>query len=99
MKFLDEYRDAAGVQKLAAAVARKVTRPWTVMEVCGGQTHAIVKYGIDALLPAEISETERVGSLAGLGWRRLDAGDFDHSPTLQPLYLRRPSITVSRRKR
>src|SRR4051794_11635569 len=51
MKFLDEYRDGAAAEKLAAAIARTVTRPWTIMEVCGGQTHTIVKYGIDKVLP------------------------------------------------
>lgn len=54
MKYLDEYRDGAGAQKLAAAIARTVTRPWTIMEVCGGQTHTIVKYGIDRILPPEV---------------------------------------------
>ena len=54
MKYLDEYRDAAAAEKLAAAIARTVTRPWTIMEVCGGQTHTIVKYGIDELLPPEV---------------------------------------------
>ncbi len=51
MKYLDEYRDGAAAEKLAAAIARTVTRPWTIMEVCGGQTHTIVKYGIDTILP------------------------------------------------
>src|SRR3954463_16667263 len=51
MKFVDEYRDGAAAQKLAEAIARTVTRPWTLMEVCGGQTHSIVKYGIDEILP------------------------------------------------
>jgi hydrogenase expression/formation protein HypD len=54
MKYVDEYRDAAAARKLADAVARAVTRPWTVMEVCGGQTHTIVKYGIDRVLPPEV---------------------------------------------
>jgi hydrogenase expression/formation protein HypD len=54
MKFLDEYRDADAAKKLAAAITRTVTRPWTIMEVCGGQTHTIVKYGIDEVLPTEI---------------------------------------------
>lgn len=54
MKFLDEFRDAAAVEKLVRAIAGRVTRPWTIMEVCGGQTHTIVKYGIDAVLPAGI---------------------------------------------
>jgi hydrogenase expression/formation protein HypD len=51
MRYLDEYRDGAAAEKLAAAIARAVTRPWTIMEVCGGQTHTIVKYGIDGILP------------------------------------------------
>lgn len=51
MKYLDEYRDAGDAQKYASALQRITTRPWTVMEVCGGQTHAIVKFGIDTLLP------------------------------------------------
>ena len=51
MKFVDEYRDAAAVRQLAAAIARRVTRPWTLMEICGGQTHSIVKFGLDELLP------------------------------------------------
>jgi hydrogenase expression/formation protein HypD len=54
MKFLDEYRDGAASEKLAAAIARTVTRPWTIMEVCGGQTHTIVKYGIDRILPRAV---------------------------------------------
>src|SRR5438132_1164899 len=51
MKYLDEYRDGETARKLALAIARTVTRPWTIMEVCGGQTHTIVKYGIDHILP------------------------------------------------
>lgn len=51
MKYLDEYRDSATAARLAAAIKKTVTRPWTIMEVCGGQTHTIVKYGIDRVLP------------------------------------------------
>ena len=54
MKFLDEYRDGHLAQKLAAEIHRVTTRPWRLMEVCGGQTHAIVKFGIDELLPGKI---------------------------------------------
>ena len=54
MKYLDEYRDPAAAQKLKAAIKEIATRPWMIMEVCGGQTHTIVKYGIDELLPTEI---------------------------------------------
>ena len=51
MKFRDEYRDAATARRLAREITRTVTHPWTLMEVCGGQTHAIVRFGIDELLP------------------------------------------------
>lgn len=51
MRFLDEYRDAESARRLAAEIRRATTRPWTLMEVCGGQTHAIVRFGLDALLP------------------------------------------------
>jgi hydrogenase expression/formation protein HypD len=54
MKYLDEYRDGRVAQKLADEIRRTVTRPWILMEVCGGQTHSIVKYGLDYLLPREI---------------------------------------------
>ena len=55
MRYVDEFRDADRARTLAAAICRRVTRPHTIMEICGGQTHAIVKYGIDALLPPEIT--------------------------------------------
>src|SRR3974390_3343329 len=55
MKFLDEYRDAEAAHKYAREIARVTTRPWTLMECCGGQTHAIVKFGIDELLPKSIN--------------------------------------------
>jgi hydrogenase expression/formation protein HypD len=54
MKFLDEYRDEVAARKLVQAIEDVTTRPWTIMEVCGGQTHTIVKYGIDELLPPGI---------------------------------------------
>jgi hydrogenase expression/formation protein HypD len=54
MKYLDEYRDGEAARKLVGAIDRAVTRPWTIMEVCGGQTHTIVKYGIDRLLPPRV---------------------------------------------
>ncbi|MEC4881959.1 MAG: hydrogenase formation protein HypD, partial [Scytonema sp. PMC 1070.18] len=55
MKFVDEYRDAQLAQQYAKAIASITTRPWTIMEICGGQTHAIVKFGIDTLLPKDIT--------------------------------------------
>lgn len=54
MKFIDEYRDINLVKKYAEAIAHIVTQSWQIMEICGGQTHSIVKYGIDQLLPSEI---------------------------------------------
>ena len=55
MKYVDEYRDPEAAQQYVAAIRGIVTRPWTIMEICGGQTHSIVKYGIDELLPKQIT--------------------------------------------
>ncbi len=54
MKYITEYRDAELVQAAIREIRRTVTRPWVIMEICGGQTHAIVRHGIDQLLPPEI---------------------------------------------
>ncbi|MFO0804303.1 MAG: hydrogenase formation protein HypD [Gemmataceae bacterium] len=54
MKHLEEFRDPVLAARLLAAIRRTVTRPWVIMEVCGGQTHAILRHGIDELLPREI---------------------------------------------
>jgi hydrogenase expression/formation protein HypD len=54
MKYLSEYRDAAIVEQYLAEIKQTVTRPWTIMEVCGGQTHSLVKNGIIGLLPPEV---------------------------------------------
>ncbi|MBT3315544.1 MAG: hydrogenase formation protein HypD [Anaerolineae bacterium] len=54
MKYVTEYRDAELVRGVIDEIARSVTRTWTLMEICGGQTHAIVRHGIDQLLPPEI---------------------------------------------
>jgi hydrogenase expression/formation protein HypD len=51
MKYLDEYRDGKIASKLVDEIKRVQTKPWVIMEVCGGQTHSIVKNGIDYLLP------------------------------------------------
>ena len=71
MKFLDEYRDGELAQQFAREIHRITTQPWNIMEVCGGQTHAIVKFGIDELLPEKIDTHPRPG-LSGL---RHAAGD------------------------
>ncbi|MBN1303506.1 MAG: hydrogenase formation protein HypD [Anaerolineales bacterium] len=54
MKYVTEYRDASLVRSVIDEITRTVSRPWTLMEICGGQTHAIVRHGIDQLLPPEI---------------------------------------------
>lgn len=54
MKYVDEYRQSDLVKQWANALHQITTKPWTIMEVCGGQTHSIVKYGLQALLPQKI---------------------------------------------
>jgi hydrogenase expression/formation protein HypD len=54
MKYIDEFRNLELAQSLLLRLRALVTRPWVVMEVCGGQTHSIVRYGLDELLPKEI---------------------------------------------
>jgi hydrogenase expression/formation protein HypD len=51
MKYLDEYRDGRIARALASEIQQRCTRPWVLMEICGGQTHTIMRYGIDELLP------------------------------------------------
>jgi hydrogenase expression/formation protein HypD len=55
MKYVDEYRNAEAAQHYAKAIAHLATHSWTIMEICGGQTHTIVKYSLDALLPPNIT--------------------------------------------
>jgi hydrogenase expression/formation protein HypD len=55
MKYVDEFRDRAVAAALADRIKNTVTRPWTIMEVCGGQTHAIVRFGLDSLLPKNLA--------------------------------------------
>jgi hydrogenase expression/formation protein HypD len=54
MKYLDEYRDHRLARTLADEIRQRTTQPWVLMEICGGQTHTIMRYGIDELLPPEI---------------------------------------------
>ncbi|MGE5159547.1 MAG: hydrogenase formation protein HypD [Gemmatimonas sp.] len=61
MKYVDEFRDPAAARRIADAIASVTTRPWTLMEICGGQTHSIVRHGIDRMLP------DGVGLLHGPG--------------------------------
>jgi hydrogenase expression/formation protein HypD len=55
MKYIDEFREEGPVLKMAEAIQRSITHPWTLMEICGGQTHAILKYGLDGLLPPDLT--------------------------------------------
>ncbi len=55
MKYVDEFREPEVARRTAEAIARVTTRPWTLMEICGGQTHSIVRHGIDQMLPEGIS--------------------------------------------
>src|SRR5512136_2170474 len=55
MRFVDEYRNEADAQKFLHAIERCTTRQWTIMEICGGQTHTLIKFGIDRLLPPQVT--------------------------------------------
>ena len=55
MKYVDEYRREEDAQAFLEAIRRRVTRPWTLMEICGGQTHTLVKFGIDRMLPDDVT--------------------------------------------
>ncbi len=54
MKYLDEFRDPVLAKKILNEIHKTVTRPWVIMEICGGQTHSIIRNGIDQVLPKEI---------------------------------------------
>ena len=54
MRFVDEYRDKEQVRSLVRAIRQVVTRPWHIMEICGGQTHAIARYRLEEMLPEEV---------------------------------------------
>lgn len=55
MKYINEYRDPSLAQRLIEQIRRSVTQKWTIMEVCGGQTHTIVRFGLDELLPSNVT--------------------------------------------
>ncbi|HVP06352.1 MAG TPA: hypothetical protein VMS71_00820, partial [Candidatus Acidoferrum sp.] len=54
MKYLDEYRNPELAKKVLGQISTTVTKPWVIMEICGGQTHSIVRNGIDQLLPSQV---------------------------------------------
>ncbi len=55
MKYIEEYRDAGLIRRLLGEIAGTVSRPWTLMEVCGGQTHSIIRSGLDQMIPPAIT--------------------------------------------
>jgi hydrogenase expression/formation protein HypD len=55
MKYIDEYRDREAAEKCLGLIRQRTTKPWVIMEICGGQTHTIVKYGLEELLPPQIT--------------------------------------------
>ncbi|NJN66468.1 MAG: hydrogenase formation protein HypD [Chloroflexaceae bacterium] len=55
MRYIDEYRREADAQKFVQAIHQRVTRPWAMMEICGGQTHTLIKFGLDQLLPPSLT--------------------------------------------
>ena len=90
MRHVDEYRDPAAVATVVRRIRETVTRPWTLMEVCGGQTHSILKFGLDELLPAGGAPRPRPG-LPGLRHPARDdrPGDRDRLPARHDLLLLR----------
>ena len=76
MQFVNEFRDAELVHGVIEEIRRTVTRPWVMMEICGGQTHAIMRYGLDQLLAAG----DRAGARPGLPGLRHPAGTDRQSP-------------------
>ena len=54
MKYIDEYRDLKTAKEYSAAIDKITSKQWSIMEICGGQTHSIIKYGIDKIIPDKI---------------------------------------------
>ena len=54
MKYLDEFRDPELAERLLREIRAEAKQPWAIMEICGGQTHSIIRHGLDQLLPAEV---------------------------------------------
>ena len=55
MKYIDEYRNSEQVRLLIQAIDKAVFNHWSIMEICGGQTHSIARYGLDKMLPEKIT--------------------------------------------
>lgn len=85
MKYIDEFHDPDLARRLLDEIRATVTRPWALMEVCGGQTHSIIRHGIDQLLPEEVELIHGPGcpvchtagdDRQGAGNRRASRGDL-----------------------
>ena len=68
MKYVDEFRDRAVAAALAERIKKTVRRPWTIMAVYGGQTHAIVRFGLDSLLPQDLTLVQGGARTRSLRW-------------------------------
>ena len=94
MKFLTEYRDPELAQRYLEEIKKTVTRPWTIMEVCGGQTHSLVKNGILNMLPRsdsglDLFSQETWIKIAGVGMGRYPVPLEKHLKTgISPSHLR-----------
>ncbi|MDB4959797.1 MAG: [NiFe] hydrogenase metallocenter assembly protein HypD [Myxococcales bacterium] len=82
MKYLDEYRDADVTASLADQIRRATTRPHVIMEVCGGQTHSILRYGLDRMLPPEVELVHGPGCPVCV--TALDTIDRAHAIAVRP---------------
>ncbi|MDB6022654.1 MAG: hydrogenase expression/formation protein HypD, partial [Pedosphaera sp.] len=82
MKYLDEYRDETLAKNVLGQIRRVLTKPWVLMEVCGGQTHSIVKYGLDRLLPPEVELVHGPGCPVCV--TSLEMIDKAHAIAIQP---------------
>jgi hydrogenase expression/formation protein HypD len=54
MRYIDEYRDPQIAHSLVGRIHNRVAHPWVLMEICGGQTHTLMRYGIDELIPPQV---------------------------------------------
>ncbi len=91
------------VEEHITTIDKLITEIKTRTIFCGKIPHDMVlqlKQGLGrkALIPDGAATLRRAGYLAELGWEMLQEGDYDRSPTLEPLYLRRPAITISKHK-
>jgi hydrogenase expression/formation protein HypD len=85
MKFVDEFRDSAAARRLLAEIRRRVTRPWVLMEVCGGQTHSLLRHGIEAELEGVVELIHGPGCPVCV--TAVEAIDFAQQLALQPAVM------------